>query len=204
MAHPNLVIREDGSLLIKNVKLSYPNLMEPYVDQAGKAGKYSAKFLLPQDTHKAEIQALNGIIGKMAMEKFKQRPAAGNAFLRNGEMTGKDEDVPFFIVSASEKVRPACYARDGKTVITKENAAELLYAGAIVSVLVTPWAQDNKFGKKINANLLAVQFVNHGPRIGRAPADTTNAFDDVSSEFGGDDGFGSEPVTDMGDDEFGG
>ena len=72
---------------------------------------------------------------------------------------------------------------------------DVVYGGVIVNVLIRPWAQDNKFGKRINANLVAVQFVRDGERFGQARPDINEHFGDEEggdgdSGFGdGDDGF---------------
>lgn len=193
MSSSNLIFREDGTILIKNVVISYPHLFEPY-GQGDGAKKYSAKFLLAKSTHKADIVALNEFLAKTAMAKWKTKLPATNLALKNGELSGKEQEEAFFILSASESRRPSVIDAD-KSPIYPEDADEKMYPGTIVNVLIRFWEQDNQYGRKINANLLAVQRVKDGERLaaGRANVDVDAVFDDVSSAFddaGDDDGFG--------------
>lgn len=203
VAGENVIIKPDGKILLKNVILSYPNLFEPFKGRTAKPedkAKYSAKFLLSKDTHKADIQKLGKHIVEMCVKEFKSKLPSDKIFLRNGETTGKDEDVPFFIVSASETLRPVVYGREGPKgpPVSKEDADTKAYAGCIVNALIQPWTQNNTFGKRVNANLLAVQFVKDGKRMGRAQVDTSGDFEDISSEFGDDvvldDAFGDDEI----------
>lgn len=188
----NVIVREDGTLLIKNAVISYPHLFEPY-GKGEDTKKYSAKFLLSKETHKADIVALNKIIADAAIAKWKTKLPATSICLKNGELTGKEQDENFFILSASESRRPVVVDTD-KSPIYPEDAVERMYAGTVVNVLVRLWEQDNSYGRKINANLLAVQRVRDGERLSAAPStvDVDNVFDDVSGAFGDDDadGFG--------------
>ena len=57
-------------------------------------------------------------------------------------------------------------------------------------MLINPWVQNNKFGKRINANLLAVRFVDHGEAFGMGRVDDEEIWDDIENTGGGDgDGF---------------
>lgn len=195
----DLVIKPDGKIILRNVVLSYPNLFEPYVSRTAKPGdkpKYSAKFYLSKATQKQEIQALAVHLKKLAMESFKSGIAAKDYFLRNGADSGKEEQANFFTVSSSEKIRPVVYDRN-KAILSREDEDEKMYAGVIVNAQIMPWVQKNDFGKKINANLLSVQFVKHGERLGRAPVETASDFEDISSEFGDD-----APMDDAFDDDI--
>lgn len=188
----NVKFLENGSILVTGVILSYPHLYEPFSKEADKKGKFSGKFLLPKATHKAEAVAIKALIDKMCIEKWKQKQPPTNLFLKDGTLVQKDEgDENYFFLSASETIRPKVVDRDGKTPIPEEDADSKMYAGAVVDVLINPWAQDNQWGKKINANLLAVRFRDKGERRagGRAEVNLEEAFDDISGAFSDDDGF---------------
>lgn len=196
----NVTVREDGSILVKNVILSYPHLFSPY-GQGTETKKFSAKFLMPKATHKADIALLGKLLGEMAMARWKQKLPMTNLCLKDGTLVAKnDGDENYFILAASETTRPAVIDAD-KTPIAASDADDKMYPGAVVNVLIRPWEQDNTYGKKINANLLAVQYVKKGERLAAArTVDTDSVFEDVSgfddeednSGFGDDtdDGFG--------------
>jgi hypothetical protein len=188
----NIVFREDGTIMVKNVVVSYPHLFAPY-GRDGESKKYSGKFLLRKDTHKAEIVALNKKLTELAVGKWQFKLPQAQFFLKDGEAFAKNEgDENYFIISASESTRPSVIDAD-KTAIYPEEADEKMYPGTVVNLLIRPWMQDNTYGKKINANLLAVQRVRDGERLAASRAiDTDSVFEDVSGAFGGetDDGFG--------------
>ena len=117
----------------------------------------------------------------MQTEAFKGRIPNDKLFLRDGDRHGKDDMANSFVISASESKAPDVINRD-KSRINEDD--DIVYAGCYVNVLIRPWVQNNKFGKRINANLLAVQFVKDGERFsGIERPDTDEAFDDVSGDF---------------------
>jgi len=59
-------------------------------------------------------------------------------------------------VSASNDAQPTIVDRDGRTPLTK--ASGKIYSGCRVVMYVSLWAQDNKYGKGVNATLRGVQF----------------------------------------------
>lgn len=187
----NIVFREDGTILIRNVRSSYLHVFKPWAQKEGEEKKYSGKFLLPKVSHKAEIQALAQKILAISNEAFKARLPTDKLFLRDGDDLGKPEFEGHWVVSASESKKPNTISKD-RSDVTED--MDVIYSGCYVNVLIRPWAQNNKWGKRVNANLLAVQFVRDGERFsGVSRPDVAEVFDDVSGEFGSaeDDPFGS-------------
>lgn len=175
----NLKINEDGTLLVKNVRLSYPHLFEKFVmegDDEGK-GRYSAKFLLDKDTHAEEIKAIRQHLVKLQKEYFEGKIGGDKLFFKDGEDSGKEEHEGSWVLSASDsKRRPQVLNKD-KSVITEED--DIVYAGCYVHVLIRPWKQQHpKYGKRVNANLVGVQFARDGDRFGEEPIDAASHFDD--------------------------
>jgi hypothetical protein len=188
----NITFREDGTILINGVRLSYPHLFKAWAGGEDQEAKFSGKFWLDKKTHKDAIVALNKHLQALQQEWFKGRIPSDKLFFKDGAASGKDEEAGQFIVSASEKVRPTVINRD-KSPVTE--ADDIVYAGCFVNVLIRPWKQANKFGKRINANLLAVQFVRDGERFtGVDRPDVDDVFEDESGGVEGAEG---------GDDEFG-
>lgn len=190
-----IVFREnDGCILLRDVRLSYPHLFQKWGMNEGDKKKYSAKFLIDKTTHAAEIKALGAHLAKMQQEAFKGRIPNDKLFVRDGAGSGKEEQENCFILAASEDKAPDVINRD-KSRINEDD--DIVYAGCYVNVLVRPWVQKNQFGKRINANLIAVQFVRDGERFsGVERPDIDDAFGDISDEFEdadsatGEDAFG--------------
>jgi hypothetical protein len=178
----NIVIREDGCILIKNVRLSYPHLFQKWGKNASDKKKYSASFIIDKKTHAAEIKILGAHINSIMTEAFKgSRIASDKLCLRDGDTLGKDDLIGKWVLKTSEDKAPDVINRD-KSRINEDD--DIVYAGCYVNALFRPWVQNNDFGKRINANLLAVQFVKDGERFsGIERPDTDEAFGDISGDF---------------------
>lgn len=177
---------EKDTIRIDGVRLSYPHLFQAWNKEEGKPKKFSGRFILSEETHAAEIKALQAYLGKKMKEFFGDRIPLKNLCFRDGEDQGKPEYDNAWYLAASETRRPQLLGKN-KEVITEEDG--VLYPGCYVNVLFKVWKQANQHGKKINANLLAVQFSRDGERFGDAPVD-------VAEEFEDDDSGGSESSPD--------
>lgn len=186
-----VIFRDDGIIVIKDVRLSYEHVFQMWTKNAAdpkERPRYSATFILPKDTHAAEIEAIKKHLIATQKEVFKQRLPDGALFMRDGDSTGKEEYAGAMIVVASQtdpKQRPVVVDRDGRTPIVE--ADDKVYSGCFVNGMIRPWTQNNQHGKRINANLYGVQFLRDGDRFStssRPPAD--EMFDD---EGGDGDGF---------------
>lgn len=190
--------KSNSQIVLRGVRLSFPNLFAPraFSGSDGKAGgsstdvpKFSCALILDKEEHANEIKAIKTGIRTLVAEHFK-----GNAkvlkgvCLREGEEKVDDEgeykdgygpDVMF--VNASNSKRPQVVDRD-KTPLTAEDNRP--YAGCYVNAVINLWAQNNNYGKRINAGLLAVQFSRDGEPFGEAAVNVDEVFDDESDEEG--------------------
>jgi hypothetical protein len=182
----NVIFREDGCILVKNVRLSYPHLFQKWGKNEGDKKKYSATFLMDKKTHAADIKALGSHVAALMTEYFKGRIPSDKLFIKDGDgENGKPETKGYFTLKASEDRAPDVINRD-KSRINEDD--DIVYAGCYVNVLLRPWKQQNNFGKRVNANLLAVQFVKDGERFSSIERpDTDEAFDEVPEDFDGAD-----------------
>lgn len=190
--------RDDGTILIQDVRLSYPHLFTPYQHKGEGKPKFSARFILSNDTHSEEIKALKNHLHKMMLEAFKGKIPLSNLFFRNGDDTGKDEFENTWYVQASEKPdrRPTVIDCNRKPLVEADGKP---YAGCYVDALIRPWIQNSaEWGKRINANLLAVQFRRDGEAFAdNARPDVNDVFDDLGGgSSGGDFEDGSDPFAD--------
>lgn len=188
---PNVTYREDGCILIKNVRLSYPHLFHPWAkdefDENGKPAtkKYTGTGILPVATHREDIIGLKKFVEQMAMTSFKQKLSPERYGLRDGNLNGKEEYAKSWYVVASQSADRKVNVVDRNPKVAIAEESNRVYAGCWVNLLVRPWAQNNKAGgKRINFNLLTVQFVkddeSFGEGAGPAPED---AMDDISGDF---------------------
>jgi hypothetical protein len=185
----NLIFRDDGCILAKNVRLSYPHLFTKWGMNEGDKKKFSAKFHFDKKTHAADIRALGQHLAAMMTEAFKGRIPNDKLFFRDGAESGKEDTKDQWVLAASEDKAPDVINRD-KSRINEDD--DIVYAGCYVNVLFRPWVQKNQFGKRINANLHAVQFVRDGERFsGIERPDVDDAFDAIDGDFDGADEMGA-------------
>jgi hypothetical protein len=163
-------------IVLKNVRLAFPNLFTAARVNGEGEPAFSAAFLFPPG-HPAEKQ-LNDAITATAKAKWadkapailKAARATDKVCLHNGD--SKSQYSGFegnLFVSARSKVRPGVYARDTSPLTAEDGKP---YAGCYVNAIIELWAQDNKYGKRVNATLCGVQFVKDGDAFGgsNAPA----------------------------------
>lgn len=160
---------EPNQILLTNVRLSYPNLFKPYAMEEGQEPKYSASLILDKRAHSSLIKKLDKLIDEH-VQKFwggkVPRSALKGVCLRDGmEKADKDgygEEVVF--VPASSTRRPTVVDRNKQIPLVETDGRP--YAGCYVNAIVSLWKQDNKWGKRVNANLSVVQFVRDGEPFG--------------------------------------
>lgn len=197
------VLYSDGTILLKEVRASYPHIFQPYKGKNSETGKYGIVALMPKT--KAYFPAKDLIrdrINFILKEHKVQTLKADNKFLRDGDLAGKEEYENTFTVNASEVRRPQARSniRDPRTkkpgVLKPGEHDDVIYAGCWVNVLIRPWWQDNEWGKKVNAGLVAVQFVRDDEAFGQGritEAEVDETFDEFADEESGfDDDLGEE------------
>lgn len=184
----NAILYSDGTIRVSNVRLSYPHLAEKYAGQDGKGtARYTAVGLLPKKTHTAAKDLIKAEMMKLlaSSNKGKDIPPDKKC-LRNG-VAGTESDGHWTLNTAESKRRPTCKDRN-KVTVEKEDVDEMFYGGCYVNLLIRLWWQNNDFGKRINANLIAVQFVKDGEAFGEmriTEDDIDNSFDDGDDDDNG-------------------
>lgn len=173
------VIYECGHVRIDNVRLSYPHLATAQEGDDGSK-KFGATFLLDKDIHSDTALALSELAAAKAKEAKVKVPSS-KYFIKDGDTDGNDkpENENMFMVVAREKKRPVCRDKDAEE-IDVSDIEEIMYGGCYVSCLINPWVQDNKYGKRVNANLRSVKFLRDGEPFGAERIDDSDAWDDES------------------------
>lgn len=167
-------------ITLKNVRLSFPQIWTAKAFNEGQTAKFSANFLLDKDSDKDQIADLKKAIKQAVTVHFNgETPKGLHVFLRDGEDKAYDGYENAMYVSASGKNRPTIIDRD-RTPLVEEDGKP--YAGAYVNAAISIWIMDNKWGKRVNCNLVAIQFVKDGETFGSGAVKADELFDDISSE----------------------
>ena len=171
-----------SKIKLGNVRLSFPSLFKMGSFGGESTGKFEATFVLDKEEHAELIGQLKKHIETLMKTELKGKIAADKICLKDGDDLGRPEFEGKYTIKASTKKRPLVIDRD-KTPLTEEDGKP--YAGAYVNAIISLWAQDNKFGKRINAQLDGVQFHTDGEPFGDGgmSVDEFDAFGDDEEEF---------------------
>lgn len=169
-----------SQIKLRNVRLSFPSLFQRATFK-GQEGKFEATFLLNKEEHAEAIAELQKQIKERIEVDLKgAKLSAEKICLKDGDDIEYDGYKGCFSIKASNNKRPLIIDRD-RTPLTEDD--NKLYAGCYVNAIIDLWVQNNDFGKRINANLLGVQFFADGEPFG----DGVKASSDDFDAFGDDD-----------------
>jgi hypothetical protein len=175
---------------LRDVRLLYAAaLFEPQKGPNGEGEpKHSATFgFSPNHPVAAEIRAG---FKKLAEEKWGAK--AGDVFLalkagdklclHDGDAKADKEGYKGNLyLSASNKLKPLVI--DGNLSPLAANSGRP-YSGCFVNATIELWAQDNKFGKRINASLQGVQFLRDGPRLSGGGVSSVEEYEAIPEAAG--------------------
>jgi hypothetical protein len=194
-------------IYLSNVRLSFPHIAEPQRTRNEQTGaervSYNGDFVMPPD-HPGFAQFMQRY-GQMAMEKWKEHAQAvmnliqgdrkTRCYGRGEEKVSKKTFQPYdgymgmVFISAGRDTPPQIIQGDGTPVdpvntMAVQALARKLYGGCRVNVAVKPWLQENKHGRGIRCDLLAIQFAGDDKPFGEAAPDVSNVFGAVATQAG--------------------
>ncbi len=149
-----------ASVKIPNARLSFPSLFEKSVFN-GDIGKYEATLLFPKSDTKTYAAVMQAIEDCKKDNKIKC--PSDKLFIKDGDDIAYDGYANHWAVKASNNKRPTVINRDKSPLVAED---EVMYAGCVVNAILEPWGQNNSYGKRVNANLLGLQFVKDGEPFG--------------------------------------
>lgn len=182
-----------GRIQLKGARLAFPNLFEPSTVNGEGDPRFSAALIIPTDHPQVEeIKSKMEAVGK---DKWKDKwPAIKTSLEKQDKTALHDGDTKpqyagfpgnLFINAASPENAPPTVVDRDKSPLSARSGRP--YPGCYVNASIEFWAQDNGYGKRINAQLRGVQFFKDGDAFsGARPADA-DEFDDVSDGSDADD-----------------
>jgi len=174
---------------LNNVRLAFPALFEAKAVNGEGEPRFSAAF--PVDPDSDNAKALKSAIEAVAKEKWGAKAGAilkelqskgrvaykESSLSKDGEVYDGFEDM--HTLNASNKVRPLVIDQS-KNPLTAQDGKP--YAGCYVDVSVELWAQDNSWGKRINAVLRGVQFRSDGDAFAGGIPASADEFEDIAED----------------------
>jgi hypothetical protein len=175
-----------GRILIKNVRLAFPNLWEPTTVGGEGEPRYSANLILPSDHPQLdEIRKKLQAVAKekwaaKAVEIYKGLEKTDKLALHDGDTKTQYDGFAgnWFLATAAQQTARPTVIDGNRTPLTPKDGRP--YAGCYVNVSVDFWAQDNKYGKRINAQLRGVQFLRDGDAFAAGRPADSEEFEEVT------------------------
>lgn len=171
-------------IILRKVRIAFPNLFEPKTVNGEGVPAYSACFII-DGSDAEQVERV-----KLAMKAVGEAKWQSKWPLVHKELSAKDRlamhegatkaaydgfDGNFFISARTSNKKPVIVDRDASPLSMLDGK---IYAGCFVNASIDLWAQDNNYGKRINAALRGVQFVKEGQPFGDA---STSAADDFTA-----------------------
>jgi len=191
MSKPRIVENKDGSVTVRlrNVRLSFPALFKPRAFEPGKDPTHQATFLMArQGDPEKNLEYVKQAVALVVKNGLRGvHPGGDRVCVRSGKEKGErgidgySAEIAF--IAANSKKRPVVVDRD-LTPLTGDDGRP--YGGCFVNASVRLWAQDGsknpKWGKRVNAQIRAVQFWADGEPFGESSVDATEEFDGEDNE----------------------
>ena len=151
-------------IMVPNVRLAFHALWRPANFNGESTGKYSATFLIDKTSQAEVVAKIQAAIAEAVKNDLKGAKLPPDKLcLRDGDESEYDGFDGHWSLKASNSTRPLVLNRDRSPVTEADG---VVYAGCYVNALVNTWSQDNQWGRRINANLLGIQFVRDGEPFG--------------------------------------
>lgn len=191
-------------VFLSNVRLSFPHLAEPQRKVSPETGKervsYSADFIMPADH--AGFKSFMTKVNEMALAKWKEHAAQvmqmingdrklrcfgdGNQKVNSKTFQPYDGYAGNLYVTAGRDSPPQIIQADGSPIdptntMQYQALTRAMYGGCRVNVAVKPWLQENKHGRGIRADLVAIQFAGDDKPFGEGAVDASAMFGAVQA-----------------------
>lgn len=193
-------------IFLSNVRLSFPHLSEPQKQTNEQTGKerisYNCEFIMPQDH--AGFQQFMQRYGAMALEKWKEHAQQVMQMIQSDrklrcygmgtEKINKKTFQPYdgyaepnaVFITAGRDSQPQMIQADGQPIdpantMAYQQLARKMYGGCRVNAAIKPWLQENKHGRGIRCDLIAVQFAGDDVAFGEGAVDASGMFGAVQA-----------------------
>lgn len=169
-------------IMLKNVVLAFPALAEPQSFGEGEPA-YGAKF--PIQPNSEQQKAIEAAILAEAKEQWKDKADSVISMLAEdnklcftkkvyrSKKTGEPYqgfDGAHYLSTRNAKTQPTVFNQYGEEITGKGEIERQAFSGAVVNASIEVWAQDNKWGRRVNCSLRGVMLTGEGENFGGASA----------------------------------
>lgn len=188
-----------SKLILGNVRLSYANVFQKGNFEGLENKKFDCTMLFSK-ANKELMEKCRQLSIRLLVEKYGTKEnipkpylnmvtkdrfgnTGDKCFFKDGDEKDDEAFEGMWYIKASNSMKPSTYHPDKREAMQDDG---VLYSGCYADVQISLWLQDNKYGKKINANLLGLRHRTDGEPLsggggGRAAADEFEDLDDVET-----------------------
>jgi hypothetical protein len=141
-------------------------------------GKFEATFLMNKESQAKMITDVQAQIALIQKDN-KAKVSPDKLCLKDGEFVDYDGYAGCMSIKAGSNRRPTIIDRDKAPIVEDDN---IVYAGCYVNAVIELWYQDNSYGKRVNCNLLGIQFAKDGETFGAGDTDVSDDFDTIDND----------------------
>lgn len=169
-------------IMLKNLPMAFPALAEPQSFGEGEPA-YGAKFpIKPNSEHQ---KLLEDAMLAEATELWKDKGANVLSMLVEDGKTAFTKKVyrskktgePYqgfegthYLSTRNAKTQPTVFNEYGDPLTSKGDIERQAFSGAVVNASVEVWAQDNKWGRRLNCTLRGIMLTGEGENVGGGSA----------------------------------
>lgn len=175
-----------GRVMIRNARLAFPALFQPRAVNGEGKPRFSATLLL--DARDPQIEAIRKTIAAVAREKWKEKSGpiltglekVGKVALHDGDEKAQYDGFlgTMFVAASAQEGAPPTVVDAARAPLSERSGKP--YAGCYVNASIELWAQDNAYGKRVNAILRGIQFVRDGDSFGAGSRSASpDEFDEI-------------------------
>ena len=176
---------------IKGVTLSFPAIAEPKAFGENTPA-YGAKFAIKPGSE--QQKAIEAAMLKVAKEEWKDEgESILNRLIEDGKVafvkkvyrkkTGEvyaGFEGMHYLSTRNAKTQPTVYDRRNEEVLGKSAIEQQAHSGAVVTASLDVWAQDNKWGRRINCSLRGIMLTGEGENFSGSTPASANDFADLA------------------------
>ena len=162
---------------LNNVRLSFPSIFNKS-EFNGQVGKFEATFLMNKESQAKMITDVQAQIALIQKDN-KAKVSPDKLCLKDGEFVDYDGYAGCMSIKAGSNRRPTIIDRDKSPLVEEDGKP---YAGCYVNAVLELWFQDNSYGKRVNCNLLGIQFAKDGDTFGAGDTDVSDDFDTIDND----------------------
>lgn len=169
-------------VMLKNVPMAFPAIAEPQSFGEGEPA-YGAKFPIAIDS--AHQKLIEDAMKAEAKEVWKDKAdSVLQMLIEDGKVAfvkkvyrSKKTGEPYqgfegthYLSARNAKNQPTVFNEYGDPVEGKANIERQAFSGARVNASIEIWAQDNKWGRRINCSLRGIMLTGEGENFGGGSA----------------------------------